>query len=108
MCAAPAYLATGINGLATLSFDGNTALATRAFTNRPDTVRSLFVFCVFSRDRAYEKTTPYGPWNGPFSFSSAVNSGIDPDYTTGFCGMSIILTAPSDSSSEGAEAAMWI
>lgn len=85
MCAAPAYLATGINGLATLSFDGNTALATRAFTNRPDTVRSLFVFCVFSRDRAYEKTTPYGPWNGPFSFSSAVNSGIDTDYTTGFC-----------------------
>lgn len=85
MCVGPAYLAAGINGLAALSFDGNAALATRAFTNRSDTARSLFVFCVFSRDRAYEATAPYGPWNGPFSFSSATNTGEDSAYATGFC-----------------------
>lgn len=84
-CVGPAYLTSAINGLAALSFDGNAALATRAFTNRSDTARSLFVFCVFSRDRAYEATAPYGPWNGPFSFSSATNTGEDSVYATGFC-----------------------
>jgi len=79
---APPYSAEGINNLPTLDLDGNSGLITDALDTSWQKERSLIVFLVFTCNR-FENNTPYGQWNGPFSFSSSA-TGDDSGYSYGF------------------------
>ena len=64
--AAPTFVASGINGLGSLAFNGTNALTTAAYTN---TGAAVSVFLV-SRWTSWEGVGDKGLWGGPLSLSA--------------------------------------
>lgn len=64
--AAPTFVASGINGLGSLAFNGTNALTTAAYTN---TGAAVSVFLV-SRWTSWERVGNKGRWGGPLSLSA--------------------------------------
>lgn len=64
--AAPTFVASGINGLGSLAFNGTNALTTAAYTN---TGAAVSVFLV-SRWTSWEGVGDKGRWGGPLSLSA--------------------------------------
>lgn len=64
--AAPTFVASGINGLGSLAFNGTNALTTAAYTN---TGAAVSVFLV-SRWTSWEGVGNKGRWGGPLSLSA--------------------------------------
>ena len=64
--AAPTFVASGINGLGSLAFNGTNALTTAAYTN---TGAAVSVFLV-SRWTSWESVGNKGLWGGPLSLSA--------------------------------------